>query len=184
MRQGWGVIIQGPSRKLLFAQFWVSLPPPPKRAQNEDKSYKILKIDIFPPGGGDRDFMDRAILWTSGRFWMWMNQARKNSTKITFFVPETAGWGGGLPPKGVGVEKFVPSLESLSSLGFEERNLECPRNFAGMSRTLGGVQKVCAKKFVCIFRSLIICPPPGPDFSQKTFLRERRGGVCFEAPHP
>ena len=43
-------------------------------------------------------------------------------------------------------EKFVLSLSSLSSLGFEERNLGCPANFAGMSRTLGGVQKVCAKK--------------------------------------
>ena len=38
------------------------------------------------------------------------------------------------------------SLESLSSFGFEERNLGCPRNFAGLSRTPGGVQKVCVKK--------------------------------------
>ena len=38
------------------------------------------------------------------------------------------------------------ALESLSSLGFEERNLGCPGNFAGMSRTAGGVQKVCAKR--------------------------------------
>ena len=51
------------------------------------------------------------------------------------------------------VEKFVPSLESLSSLGLEGRNLGCPRNFGGMSRTPRGVQKVCAKKFVCVFRS-------------------------------
>ena len=43
-------------------------------------------------------------------------------------------------------ENFVPALESLSSLGFEERNPGCPGNFAGMSRTPGGVQKVCAKK--------------------------------------
>ena len=43
-------------------------------------------------------------------------------------------------------EKFVPSLESLSSLSFQERNLGCPGNFAGMSRNFGGVQKVCAKK--------------------------------------
>ena len=49
---------------------------------------------------------------------------------------------------------FMPSLESLSSLEFEERNLGCPGNFAGMSRTRGGVPKVCAKKFLCIFRSL------------------------------
>ena len=70
-------------------------------------------------------------------------QTRKKSTKINFFGPETAGWGGCVPPEGMGVEKFVPSLESLSSLGFQERNLGCPGNFARMSR---GVQKVCAKK--------------------------------------
>ena len=68
---------------------------------------------------------------------------------VTFLVRRPPGGeGGGLPPEGVGVEKFVPSLESLSSLGFEERNLGCPGNFAGMSRT-PVVQKVCAKK-VCV----------------------------------
>ena len=74
------------------------------------------------------------------------NQARKKSTKIKFLGPETAQWGGGLPHEGVVAENFVPALETLSSLGFEERNLGCPGNFAGMSRTPGGVQKVCAKK--------------------------------------
>ena len=75
-----------------------------------------------------------------------INQARKKSTKIKFLGPETARRGGGLPREGVVAEKFVPSLETLSSLGFEERNPGCPGNFAGMSRTSGGVQKVCAKK--------------------------------------
>ena len=83
-------------------------------------------------------------------------QARKKSTKINFFGPETAGWGGGLPPERVGVEKFVPSLESLSSLGFEG-NLGWPGNFAGMSRTPEDVQKLRAKKFVRIFHSLKMC---------------------------
>ena len=73
-------------------------------------------------------------------------QARNKSTKINFLDPETARWGGGLPREGVVAENFVPALESLSSLGFEERNLGCPGNFAGMSRPPGGVQKVCAKK--------------------------------------
>ena len=74
----------------------------------------------------------------------------EKSTKInTFLGPETTRWGGGLPHKGVVAEKFVPSLESLSSLGFEERNLGCFGNFAGMSQTFGGVQKVCAKKSSC-----------------------------------
>ena len=62
-------------------------------------------------------------------------QARKKSTKINFLGPETARWGGVLPREGVVVENFVLSLETLSSLGFEERNLGCPGNFAGMSRT-------------------------------------------------
>ena len=73
-------------------------------------------------------------------------QARKKSTKINFLGPETARWGRGLPREGVVAENFVPSLKSLSSLGFEERNPGCPRNFAGMSRTPGGVQKLRAKK--------------------------------------
>ena len=70
---------------------------------------------------------------------------------MNFWGPEIARSGGGLPREGVVVEKFVPSLESLSSLGFEGRNLGCPENFAGMSRTPGGVQKVCAKKTSCSF---------------------------------
>ena len=78
----------------------------------------------------------------------------KKSTKINFWGLETARWGGGHARRGVVAEKFAPSLESLSSLGFEERNLGCPGNFAGMSRTPGGVQKVCAKKFARTFRSL------------------------------
>ena len=73
-------------------------------------------------------------------------QARKKSTKIKFLGPETARWGGGLPREGVVAETFVPALETLSSLGFEERNPGYPGNFAGMSQTPGGVQKVCAKK--------------------------------------
>ena len=68
------------------------------------------------------------------------------NTKINFLGPETARCGGGLPRDGVVVKNFVLYLETLSSLGFEERNLGCPRNFAGMSRTPGGVQKVCAKQ--------------------------------------
>ena len=63
------------------------------------------------------------------------------------------GWG--LPHEGVVAEKFVLSLGSLSSLGFEERNLGCPGNFARISRTPRGVQKVCAKKFVPQSRGLV-----------------------------
>ena len=94
-------------------------------------------------------------------------QARKKSTKIKFLGPETARWGGGLPCEGVVAENFVPALETLSSLGFEERNPGCPGNFAGMSRTPGGVQKVCAKKLrahfsfpkfcVLLKRPIVLC---------------------------
>ena len=83
-------------------------------------------------------------------------QASKKSTKINFLGPETARWGGGLPREGVVAEKFVPSLESLSSVGFEERNLGCPRNFAGTSRTRVGCSKrlsLCNKKRSCAFFS-------------------------------
>ena len=56
----------------------------------------------------------------------------------------------------------MPALESLSSLGFEERNLGCPGNFAGMSRTLGGVQKVSAKKLRAHFSFPIDIMPQLP----------------------
>ena len=62
------------------------------------------------------------------------------------------GWGSSTR-RGGGrkVRAHEPSLESLSSLGFKERNLGCPGNFARMSRTPGGVQKVCAKRSSCAF---------------------------------
>ena len=95
-----------------------------------------------------------------------VSQARKKSTKIKFLGPETARWGGGLPREGVGVENFVPALETLSSLGFEERNPGCPGTFAGMSRTPGGAQKLRAKKlrahfsFPSVDKDRIIPDPP------------------------
>ena len=58
------------SIKLFSAKF--GSPPPPKRAQNEEKPYKSVEnpqIDTFFRGGGvERNFMDKTILWTSGRF--------------------------------------------------------------------------------------------------------------------
>ena len=75
-----------------------------------------------------------------------IGQARKRAQRLTFGVRRLPGGVGVFHAKGWGVEKFVPSLDSLSSLGFEGGKLGCPRNFAGMSWTPGGVQKVCAKK--------------------------------------
>ena len=54
----------------------------------------------------------------------------------------------------MGVEKFVPSPESLFSLGFEGGSLGYPANFAGMSRTLGFSKKFVQKKVVLTFRAL------------------------------
>ena len=75
----------------------------------------------------------------------------KGAQRLTFRVLRPPGGVGGLTREGVVAKNFVPSLESLSSLGFERRNLGCPGIFAGMSRTLGGVQKVCATKSSCAF---------------------------------
>ena len=53
--------------------------------------------------------------------------------------------GGGLPPEGVVVEKFVPSLESLPWVSQREES-GMSREFCRDVRKSGGVQKVCAKK--------------------------------------
>ena len=74
--------------------------------------------------------------------------------------PETAWRGGGLLREGVVAKNFVLSLESLSSFGFEERNLGCPGNFAGCPGPLGVFQKFVLKKFVRIFRSPIFLSEP------------------------
>ena len=72
----------------------------------------------------------------------------------------------------MGVENFVPALETLSSLGFEERNPGCPGNFAGMSRTPGGAQKLRAKKLRAHFSFPI---NDGP-------IRANRLGDSHESP--
>ena len=110
----------------------------------------------------------------------------KRAQRLSSKGPETARWGGGLPREGVVAEKFVPSLESWSSLGFEERNPLCPRNFAGMSRTPGGVQKVCAKKVHVHFSFpsrggsyviFLVCMPSLLMLSTRPLFR----GRCVEA---
>ena len=80
-------------------------------------------------------------------------QARNKSTKMNFLGLETAGYSGGLPREGEVVEKFATSLTSLSSLGWDGRNLGCPGNVAGDVPDPWGVQKVCEKKYVRVFRS-------------------------------
>ena len=80
---------------------------------------------------------------------------KKKEHKLNFLVRKLAGVAGGLPHEGVWVQKFAPSkFRSLPSK--PRKNRLCPRevpNFAAMSRTLGGVQKVLVKKmFLLIFR--------------------------------
>ena len=62
------------------------------------------------------------------------------------------GWGSSARRGGGRKVRALP--RKLSSLGFKERNPGCPGNFAGMSRTLRGVQKVFAKKVRAHFSSL------------------------------
>ena len=80
------------------------------------------------------------------------NRAKKKGTqRLTFWVRRPLG----LPCEGVVAKNFVLSLESSSSLGFEERNLGCPGNFLpGCPGPLGVLQKFVLKKFVRSFRSL------------------------------
>ena len=66
----------------------------------------------------------------------------KKSTKINLLGLETARWGGGLPREGVVAEKFVRSLESLSSL--EESGVS--QNFGRDVPDPWRCSKVCAKK--------------------------------------
>ena len=70
----------------------------------------------------------------------------KRAQRLTF-----GSEAGGLAREGVVAEKFVPSLESLSFLGFEETNLGCPENFAGMSQTLGVFRKFVRKSSCAFF---------------------------------
>ena len=55
----------------------------------------------------------------------------------------------------------------------EERNPGCPGNFAGMSRTPGGVQKVCAKKL----RAHFSFPKVGGTSGKSGDFLEARGSL-------
>ena len=94
------------------------------------------------------------ILWLPTH--SWSRSENFSQEKRSTSGAETAWWGGGLPRERVVAEKFVPSLESLFSLGLEGRNLGCPGIFVGMSRTFGGSSKSLCKKIVLVFRPLKI----------------------------
>ena len=78
-------------------------------------------------------------------------QARNKSTKINFLGPETARWGGGFPREGVVAEKFVPSLESLSSLGSKRGIWDVPGILPGCPGPPGVFKKFVQKKRSCAF---------------------------------
>ena len=82
-------------------------------------------------------------------YWYFSGQesGKKKEHKDKLLGPEIAGWAGGLPREGVGVAKFVPSLASLFSLGFERAGI-----LPG-SRTPKVIKSLCNK--VCAhFRPL------------------------------
>ena len=85
-------------------------------------------------------------------------RAKKLCTHLSGKKEEAQQWGPSTR-KGGAVEKFVPSLESLFSFGFEAGELGCPRDFAGMSRTAAGVNKLVQKKSMLIFRPLLFRRP-------------------------
>ena len=80
-------------------------------------------------------------------------QARKKAQRLTFWVRRPPVWWGSSTRRGGG--RRVRALpRKFVLLGFEEGNLGCPGDFAGMSRTPESSKSLCNKKFVRIFRSL------------------------------
>ena len=79
----------------------------------------------------------------------------KKAQRLTFLGPETAArWGGGLPREGVVAEKFMPALESLSSLRFEGKNIwDVPGFLPGCPGPLAVFKKFVQKSS---------CPFSGP----------------------
>ena len=78
--------------------------------------------------------------------------AVKKSTKsVTFWIRRPPGGVGLFPHEGVVAEKFMPSLESLSSLGFEERNLACPKYRWDLSDSWGCSKSWCNKSSCAFF---------------------------------
>ena len=65
-----------------------------------------------------------------------MYQARTKSTKINFLGLETAGWGGGLPHKGVVVETVRALTGKFVFLGFGRKEIGMSREFVPIFRSL------------------------------------------------
>ena len=106
-------------------------------------------------------------------------QARKKSTRINFLGPETARWGGGLPREGVGVKKFVLSLESCLPWVSKRGIWDVPGILPGCPAPQGVFKKFVQKKFVRIFHSRKLC------FKGKMKLtcRAAMSQVLFSACH-
>ena len=92
------------------------------------------------------------------------------------------GWGSSTRRGGGRKVRALP--RSLSSLGFRREESGCPRNFAGMSRTPGGVQKACAKQSSCaffvpqMFLSMVVLVWQGPEgHSHRRFLVSLDGPI-------
>ena len=83
--------------KILVCKIWFTPPPPPKkRAQNEETLYKSVENpqNCHFGGGGERNFIDKTILWTSGRcltfllFLLFQNMMRDETKKLTTRPPK------------------------------------------------------------------------------------------------
>ena len=85
------------SIKFLSAEFGLP-PPPPEKGPEWGKTVLIIlkssKLTLFPRGGGGgRNFMDKTILWTSGRFW-WLEELNLHQRRANREV-QTVNWEGG-----------------------------------------------------------------------------------------
>ena len=118
-----------------------------------DKSQPQKLHEIFPFGSFKSNFKSnftqrchkRGSLIFRGFHAEAFRSGKKKITKINFLGPEAARWGGGLPREGVVAKMFVPSLESLSSLGFEERTWEFCRDVPDP----WGCTKIMCKNISC-----------------------------------
>ena len=72
---------------------------------------------------------------------------QEKNTKSSFWGPETARRGGASSTReGIGVEKFVPSLESLFCLGSREGTWDVPGILPGCPGPLGAFKKFVQKQ--------------------------------------
>ena len=108
-----------------------------------------LLVDVARKGNGyqiswSRSGGDQTVLQEP-----YLNSGKKEEHKDQFFGPGDCrvGWGSSMR-RGGGRKVNSLNRKFVFQLGFGGGKLGCSGKFAGMSQTLGGVQKACARK-VC-----------------------------------